>query len=124
MNVHGFHSVVIWLDIVVLRVELYVNYCFVPIICSIIYLAFNAIYVFAGGCDAYGFPYIYSALDWNAAPFISLLVGIGVILFGMMAFMVHFGLTRLRNKFVKLENFTTADGVKLSTIKQEELSFV
>lgn len=64
-----------------------------PIAFLILYLIFSIIYWASGGLNPYGFPYIYSILDWSkpsrTIPLIVIGLSIGLPLIHMFVWVLH-----------------------------------
>lgn len=63
--VHATNSIVLVIDVFVIRHPHHMAHFIYPMTCGTLYMFFTFIYTVLGGVDRHGNNYVYSAIDWN-----------------------------------------------------------
>jgi len=99
---HGSNSIVMLIDLLIIRHELRFLHFLHPFIIGVIYLLFSYIYYVAGGLNHKGNPFIYAFLDWtnaNSAVFHAMTMLAFVILCHLFAWLMQKIRTALHQQF-------------------------
>lgn len=95
--VHATNSLVLIIDLFVVRHPHRMSHFIYPMACGSLYMFFTIVYPFLGGVDRKGQNYVYPILDWKNYPEKSTIVGVGCVLcLGITHVIIAGGIHRLR----------------------------
>lgn len=94
--VHATNSILLIVDIFVIRHPHYISHFIYPMACGTLYVLFTIIYTVLGGIDRGGNNYVYPILDWNNKPRESMLVGGGCVALLGIFHIIICGLHKIR----------------------------
>jgi len=77
---HGVNFLLMLIDVFLSGAPYRILHFYVPVMYSVVYLIFNAVYVMSGGVNETGSHYVYSSIDWMHNPTFSAVLAVVITL--------------------------------------------